>query len=120
MSDTLFALNGTDKQAVLDIIDTGGKRSIPVAKPRKLLRCVLARSIVGVTARDNFDDEIPTGTAYLCWINSEKKMHVSDIEVTYYNVGVGSDSNIAANSMLQLLREDLSNCLLANWEQCGG
>ncbi len=119
MTEKLQAFRPNDARKVLDVADAFGKRTVSQKQPGRLLGFVLVKSISGCVARTSFSDEVPTGTAYLSWIDQDSKIFVSADQVTYYNVGVGEDSNIAAGSMLMLAREEMSNCLLANWEQCG-
>jgi hypothetical protein len=103
---------------LLDNLDASGRRTVNGPKPLRAIGFLIVQTTTACTARAAFADALTEGTAKLVRIGADKKLVIDTETLTYLNLGVGTNSNIAANTILMLAREELSNQLLANWEAC--
>lgn len=103
---------------LLDNLDASGHRTVNGPEPLRAIGFLIVQTTAACAARTAFADALTSGTAKLVRIGSDNKLVIDTATITYWNLGVGSSSNIAANTILMLAREELSNQLIANWEAC--
>ena len=104
---------------LLDNLDASGHRTVNASEPLRAVGFLIVQTTAACNARAAFADALTSGTAKLVRIGADNKLVVDTATITYWNLGVGTSGNIANNKILMLAREELSNRLLANWEQCG-
>ena len=104
---------------ILAVVDTEGKRAVRGTMPGPQVAIAIARMTSAINGRSGVDGPLTSGTAQLYRRDSTTNNLVAIGDpVTVWNLGVGSAGNVANNAWVMLIREDLGNDYLVNWEQC--